>query len=95
MSRMVKSPPTIYILSLIKLGWEYDLNSTKLAYDLLKELDPYHPVSLVLNCQNFCYEEYSSGADIVFEEAGFSVPQVSCLMPRYLIPCPNVSGRHR
>jgi hypothetical protein len=40
-----------------------------LAYDLLKELDPYHPVSLVLNCQNFYYEEYSSGADIVFEDA--------------------------
>lgn len=50
-------------------GWEYALNSTKLAYDQLKELDPYHPVSLVLNCQNFFYEEYSSGADIVFEDA--------------------------
>jgi hypothetical protein len=54
---------------LTSLGWEYDLNSTKLAYDQLKELDPYHPVSLVLNCQNFYYEEYSSGADIVFEDA--------------------------
>lgn len=50
-------------------GWEYALNSTKLAYDQLKELDPYHPVSLVLNCQNFYYEEYSSGADVVFEDA--------------------------
>jgi hypothetical protein len=50
-------------------GWEYALNSTKLAYDQLKELDPYHPVSLVLNCQNFYYREYSSGADIVFEDA--------------------------
>ncbi len=50
-------------------GWMYALNSTKLAYDQLKELDPYHPVSLVLNCQNFFYEEYSSGADIVYEDA--------------------------
>ncbi|KAG0647546.1 hypothetical protein D0Z07_6822 [Hyphodiscus hymeniophilus] len=50
-------------------GWQYPLNSTKLAYDQLKELDPYHPVSLVLNCQNFYYTEYSSGADIVFEDA--------------------------
>ena len=50
-------------------GWEYPLNSTILAYDQLKELDPYHPVSLVLNCQNFYYEDYSSGADIVFEDA--------------------------
>ncbi|KAH7348501.1 hypothetical protein BKA65DRAFT_261432 [Rhexocercosporidium sp. MPI-PUGE-AT-0058] len=50
-------------------GWSYALNSTKLAYDQLRELDPYHPVSLVLNCQNFYYAEYSSGADIVFEDA--------------------------
>jgi hypothetical protein len=51
------------------LGWAYPLNSTILAYGQLKELDPYHPVSLVLNCQNFYYKEYSSGADIVFEDA--------------------------
>ncbi|KAG4441424.1 hypothetical protein IFR05_003111 [Cadophora sp. M221] len=50
-------------------GWSYALNSTKLAYNQLRELDPYHPVSLVLNCQNFYYTEYSSGADIIFEDA--------------------------
>ena len=50
-------------------GWAYALNSTKVAYDQLKELDPYHPVALVLNCQDFYYEDYSSGADIVFEDA--------------------------
>lgn len=61
--------PTRPKLVLTELGWEYNLNSTKLAYDQLKELDPYHPVSLVLNCQNFYYEEYSAGADIVFEDA--------------------------
>lgn len=50
-------------------GWSYPLNSTKLAYDQIKELDPYHPVSLVLNCQDFYYAEYTSGADVVFEDA--------------------------
>ncbi|CZR61305.1 uncharacterized protein PAC_11201 [Phialocephala subalpina] len=50
-------------------GWMYALNSTKLAYDQLRELDPYHPVSLVLNCQNFFYSNYASGADIIFEDA--------------------------
>ena len=50
-------------------GWSYPLNSTQLAYSQIKALDPYHPVSLVLNCQNFYYEEYASGADIVFEDA--------------------------
>jgi hypothetical protein len=69
MSWMANSPPTIFTLIQISLGWEYDLNSTKLAYDLLKELDLYHSVSLVLKCQNFYYEECSSGADIVFEDA--------------------------
>jgi hypothetical protein len=50
-------------------GWVYALNSTKLAYDLLRSLDPYHPVSLVLNCQDFYYEEYSSGADLIWQDA--------------------------
>lgn len=50
-------------------GWMYPLNSTQLAYQQLKDLDPYHPVSLVLNCQDFYYEEYAAGADIIFEDA--------------------------
>ncbi|KAF5874220.1 putative glycoside hydrolase subgroup catalytic core protein [Botrytis fragariae] len=50
-------------------GWAYPLNSTQLAYSQLKSLDPYHPVSLVLNCQNFYYPEYSAGADIIFQDA--------------------------
>lgn len=50
-------------------GWSYALNSTSLAYNQLKSLDPYHPVSLVLNCQNFYYPEYAAGADIIFEDA--------------------------
>lgn len=50
-------------------GWMYNLNSTKLAYDQIKSLDPYHPVSLVLNCQNFFYSDYASGADIIYEDA--------------------------
>ncbi|KAH8897172.1 hypothetical protein GQ53DRAFT_679815 [Thozetella sp. PMI_491] len=50
-------------------GWEYDLNSTKLTYDLLAEMDKYHPVALVLNCQNYYFPEYTSGADIIMEDA--------------------------
>jgi len=44
------------------------LNSTVLAYDLIRKLDPYHPTSLVLNCQNFYYKEYTTGADIVLTD---------------------------
>ena len=43
-------------------------NATKLAYDTIKSTDPYHPVSLCLNCYNFYFEEYSSGADILLED---------------------------
>lgn len=50
-------------------GWVYPLNSTSLAYSQLKSIDPYHPVSLVLNCQNFYYPEYAAGADIIFQDA--------------------------
>jgi hypothetical protein len=44
------------------------LDATQIAYDAIKESDPYHPVSLVLNCDNFHYKEYSAGADIVMTD---------------------------
>ncbi|CAK3738506.1 Hypothetical predicted protein [Lecanosticta acicola] len=50
-------------------GWEYALNSTRLAYDLLRKQDPYHPTALVLNCQNYYFENYAAGADIIMEDA--------------------------
>lgn len=45
------------------------LNATKLSYDLLATMDKYHPTAIVLNCQNYYFEEYSSGADIIMEDA--------------------------
>ena len=50
-------------------GWQYALNSTRLAYDLLKSRDPYHPTALVLNCDNYYFEQYTSGTDIIMEDA--------------------------
>ena len=35
----------------------------------LNPLIPIHPVSLVLNCQDYYYAEYASGAEIIFEDA--------------------------
>ncbi|KAF1968866.1 hypothetical protein BU23DRAFT_540385 [Bimuria novae-zelandiae CBS 107.79] len=49
-------------------GWTDPLNGTILAYNRIREIDPYHPVSLVLNCYNFYFEEYTSGADIILED---------------------------
>ncbi|KAF6220378.1 hypothetical protein HO133_003510 [Letharia lupina] len=44
------------------------LNAPKRAYDQIKSLDPYHPVSLCLNCENYHYQEYSTGADIILSD---------------------------
>lgn len=38
------------------------------SYDVIKKIDPYHPVSLVLNCANFHYAEYTRGADIILTD---------------------------
>lgn len=46
-------------------GKSNPINSTGLAYDLIKSLDPYHPVSLALNCYDFYYSDYAAGADII------------------------------
>ena len=46
-----------------------DLAGTKKSYDLIKSLDPYHPVSLCLNCENYHFEEYTAGADIIMSDA--------------------------
>ncbi|KAI6948185.1 hypothetical protein KC355_g14718 [Hortaea werneckii] len=49
-------------------GTEDALSSTSLTYDLLKREDPYHPTSLVLNCYNFHFDEYASGADYIMTD---------------------------
>ncbi|KAH9219123.1 hypothetical protein DL95DRAFT_457591 [Leptodontidium sp. 2 PMI_412] len=44
------------------------LNATKITYDLVKSLDPWHPVSLCLNCLNYYFSEYTSGTDIIMSD---------------------------
>lgn len=39
-------------------------NQTYNAATLIKALDPYHPVSVTLNCQDFYFNEYTKGAEI-------------------------------
>ena len=49
-------------------GWQDPFSAPVLAYDLIRELDPYHPVAVVLNCQNYYFAEYTVGADIIMED---------------------------
>ncbi|KAF8188635.1 hypothetical protein BJ912DRAFT_967980 [Pholiota molesta] len=52
------------------------LNATLISSNLIQSLDGgdgkggagYHPVTLVLNCENYFFTEYTSGADIVMQD---------------------------
>ncbi|KAF7518260.1 hypothetical protein G7054_g13524 [Neopestalotiopsis clavispora] len=46
-------------------GKSNPINSTGIAHDKIRELDPYHPASLALNCYDFYYSEYAKGAEII------------------------------
>lgn len=51
-------------------GWGDALNATTLAYNAIYKKDQgYHPVSLVLNCQDYYYSQYAAGADILMQDA--------------------------
>ncbi|KAG7288913.1 hypothetical protein NEMBOFW57_005273 [Staphylotrichum longicolle] len=43
-------------------GWQDPFAAPRDAYALVKRLDPYHPVAVTLNCQDYHYAEYSDGA---------------------------------
>lgn len=49
-------------------GWQDPFNGTVAAYDLIRSIDPYHPVAVTLNCQNYYFDEYTRGADIIMED---------------------------
>ncbi|KDQ56015.1 hypothetical protein JAAARDRAFT_158780 [Jaapia argillacea MUCL 33604] len=49
-------------------GWGDPLNATTLAYEAIREVDPYHPVALVLNCQDYYFWDYAAGADILMQD---------------------------
>ncbi|KAH6684292.1 hypothetical protein B0J14DRAFT_572569 [Halenospora varia] len=82
-------------------GQVQPLNSTKLAYDYIKSVDPYHPVSLALNCENYYFEEYSSGADILLSDvypisvntSWSSVYNTACNSTYGCCGCDNCEGR--
>lgn len=44
------------------------LNATSIAYNTIRTLDPYHPVSLALNCYNFYYQDHAAGAEIIMSD---------------------------
>ncbi|KAJ5636156.1 uncharacterized protein N7484_009469 [Penicillium longicatenatum] len=67
------------------------LNATRITYDLIKSIDPYHPVSLCLNCYNFYFEEYSSGADIILSDV-YPIAVNTSWSTVYETPCNTTYG---
>ncbi|KXX76531.1 hypothetical protein MMYC01_205990 [Madurella mycetomatis] len=49
-------------------GWQDPFSAPLAAYSLIRRLDPYHPVAITLNCQNYYFAEYSAGADFIMED---------------------------
>lgn len=49
-------------------GWQDPFSAPTAALAVLRDLDPYHPVAVVLNCQNYYFGEYAAGADVVMED---------------------------
>jgi hypothetical protein len=49
-------------------GWQDPFSAPQAVYDLIRALDPYHPVAVTLNCQNYYFAEYSSPADILMAD---------------------------
>ena len=49
-------------------GWSDPFDAVNLAYNKTYDIDGYHPVSLVLNCQDYEFEAYTTGADIVMQD---------------------------
>ncbi|KAG1816674.1 uncharacterized protein BJ212DRAFT_1480546 [Suillus subaureus] len=45
------------------------LGAAQSTYDLIYEIDGYHPVSIVLNCEDYNFSPYVKGADIVLQDA--------------------------
>ncbi|KAI2629260.1 hypothetical protein GGS26DRAFT_598959 [Hypomontagnella submonticulosa] len=49
-------------------GWQAPFDLPPAAQELIHGLDPYHPVAVTLNCQDYYFGEYSSGADILMQD---------------------------
>jgi hypothetical protein len=67
---MIKSRPNLLLWYTADEpdGTSDPLNATSNAYNLIYSLDGYHPVSLVLMCQDYQFTAYASGADILLQD---------------------------
>ena len=67
------------------------LTATRAAYDLIYELDGYHPVSIALNCADHFFEDYVSGADIILPDV-YMIGNNVTFSTKYNTPCTKYFG---
>ncbi|KKY15758.1 putative glycoside hydrolase subgroup catalytic core [Phaeomoniella chlamydospora] len=72
-------------------GKSNPINSTGIAYQTVRSLDLYHPVSLALNCYNFYYEDYASGAEIILSDV-YPISNNVTWSTVYETPCNTTYG---
>jgi hypothetical protein len=72
-------------------GKTWPLEEMHEAYEAIRALDPYHPVSLVLNCFDFYYKEYSMGADIIASDV-YPIGINATWSVEYDTPCNETYG---
>ncbi|KAH7906070.1 hypothetical protein BJ138DRAFT_1117903 [Hygrophoropsis aurantiaca] len=65
--------------------------AAKAAYDLIYQMDGYHPISIVLNCENYNFSPYVEGADIVIEDA-YPLGINATYSPVWHTPCNDTFG---
>ncbi|KAL8933448.1 MAG: hypothetical protein Q9216_006355 [Gyalolechia sp. 2 TL-2023] len=61
------------------------------VYPYIKSLDPYHPISLCLNCQNYFFQEYTAGADIIMTDT-YPIGTNTEYSTKYHTPCNTTYG---
>lgn len=72
-------------------GKSNPINSTAIAYETIRDLDMYHPISLALNCYDFYYEDYASGADIIMSDV-YPISTNTSWSTVYDTPCNTTYG---
>ncbi|CAL8582845.1 hypothetical protein XPA_008488 [Xanthoria parietina] len=72
-------------------GHEDDPDAPSRSYAFIKSLDPYHPISLCLNCQNYYFQRYTAGTDIILADI-YPVGTNTSYSTKYQTPCNNTYG---
>ncbi|KAH7927582.1 hypothetical protein BV22DRAFT_1045276 [Leucogyrophana mollusca] len=65
--------------------------AAKAAYDLIYQMDGYHPISIVLNCEDYNFSPYVEGSDIVIQDA-YPIGINATFSPVWHTPCNDTFG---